>query len=477
MTANTLHTTFSETMAGQCRISDTGSRTSCRLDLDVTVAELLHPMADTVADLRGRVTVPGLAEGSAAHGTLHIAPLTRKRLRYQLDFTALDGRALHLDGWKSVSFKRPLRSMTTLPATITDESGQVVAETVVRFSIPRHLWPMLRSFRLRRNRQSHVDDLLPRWDGTPGRLEVWYTTLTDPDTGTGVWVHHELVAPSDSGPARLHGWAAVFPPDGPPVLDRFGPRDWHPPRHGWIADTSDVTISPTHLRGTAGQIEWDLHAEPSGPTLFTFPQWAWRTGVLPGAQVVPRPAERFRGAIRYQGHNLHLADAPGATAHIYGHGNARRWAWLHADLGDGDVAEVVAAVSTRPGLRRLPPLPFVRLRIGGRELPAGDTLLAALRLKADVGLPTWRVWGRSGEYWLHIEVTQPPEDTVDVDYRNPDGSPAVCHNTERAHAHLVVQRRTGGRWTTYREWTLDGTAHAEVGSGVTDGSGHERGSH
>ena len=55
-----------------------------------------------------------------------------------------------------------------------------------------------------------------RWRGQPGRLEVWYSTLTDPTTGTGFWLHTELVAPT-SGAAFLHGWAAAFPVDGPPV--------------------------------------------------------------------------------------------------------------------------------------------------------------------------------------------------------------------------------------------------------------------
>ena len=54
----------------------------------------------------------------------------------------------------------------------------------------------------------------------------------------------------------------------------------------------------------------------------------------------------------------------GAVAHIYGHGNARRWGWIHADLGHGDVLEVVTAVSRKAALRNLPPMAFVRFRCG-----------------------------------------------------------------------------------------------------------------
>ncbi|MDV6014210.1 hypothetical protein [Haloechinothrix sp. LS1_15] len=466
------HTRFSEVMAGEGTLADSPVRLPCHVDLDVEVPGLLHPGSDVHAALSGQVTLPGIAQGAEAEGTIHIAPLVRRRIRYQLDFTADDGSPLHLDGWKSVSYARPLRSMTTLPATVTDSSGTVVAEVLLRFSLTRHLLPMLRSVRIRRAQQgtdgattgTGETDLRPRWNGERGRLEVWYTTLTDQETGTGFWLHHELVAPDDGAPARLHGWAAAFPPDSTPQLGRFGPEGWRDPSNGTIVDSDGATATPDRLTGAAGQLGWDLRVESAGPTLFTFPRWAWRTKLLPGAQVVPQPAARLSGTLRYADRTLHLDGAPGATAHIYGHGNAQRWAWLHADLGDGDVAEVVAAVSTRPGLRHLPPLPFVRLRVGGIDWPCRDPLLAALRLHARIGLPSWRVWGRVGDYWLHIEVTQPPEATVDVDYCDPDDSPAVCRNSERADARIVLQRRNGRWWKVVREWELNGTAHAEVGT-------------
>jgi hypothetical protein len=311
--------------------------------------------------------------------------------------------------------------------------------------------------------------LAPRWDGTPGRLEVWYTTLTDPATGTGVWVHHELVAPTDRSPALAHGWAAVFPPGGPPVHGRFGPEPWTPPLPPQVFASGAVSLAPDRLQGQAGDLSWDLAVAGEGDPLFTFPRWSWRRELLPAAQVVPQPSVTFTGTVAYGGTQLELHQAPGATARIYGHGNALRWAWLHADLSlaggePGDVCEVVAAVSRRPGMRLLPPLPFVRLRVGGQEWPAGDPLLGALRLKARIGLPTWTVQGRLGDRRIQVEVTQRPEETLLLDYANPDGEKLVCRNSERADCVIHVDRRTGGVWARERSWHLEGTAHAEVGS-------------
>ena len=92
---------------------------------------------------------------------------------------------------------------------------------------------------------SPAPDVLPelfrsRWRGGRGRLEVWYTTLTDPATGTGVWLHHELIAPSDGGEPYAHGWAALFPPGEKPVVGRFGPGPWIPSQ-AYSCESAEVT--------------------------------------------------------------------------------------------------------------------------------------------------------------------------------------------------------------------------------------------
>lgn len=306
----------------------------------------------------------------------------------------------------------------------------------------------------------------PTLRGKAGRLEVWYATLTDPRTGTGVWIHHEVVAPADGGPPRALGWISVFPPDGPPVTERFGPGEPAAPEVGEdpaYFGTAGVRASRGLLSGDAGRIRWRLDVTEGGGPLYTFPRWVWQRRLLPAAQVVPAPDARFDGVLEVDGRRLELAAASGAVARIAGHGNAKRWAWLHADLGDGDVLELVAAVARRPLMRALPPLPLLQLRFGGRDWPA-DPLLAAPRFTARLGTPQWSVHGRVGRRRLRVEVEQRPEDCVTLRYTDPDGSTATCVNTERASAEIVLERRVGSRFEPERRWILDHTAHAEVGT-------------
>lgn len=316
----------------------------------------------------------------------------------------------------------------------------------------------------------------PRWDGRRGRLEVWYATMTDESTGTGLWVHGETVAPTaaaaddpadgaadgaEDGPAATaHGWIAVFPPDGPVEFARSdsspaAARDQAPSSTGFESEA--MYIRPDGTEGEAGELSWRIEWDASDQEpLYTMPRWAWKRELLPAAHVVAAPSMPARGWVSLAGERTEV-QGHAAAARIYGHGNARRWAWLHADLGDGDVIELVTAVSTRPVLGSLPPLTFLRMRIGGQDWPRPRIACWGLRSRLD--LPTWTVSGRTGGVEVDIRVTQPEERCVSVDYADPDGSTATCTNSESADLRLELRWQDGRS----RVWEVEGTAHAEVG--------------
>ncbi len=371
---------------------------------------------------------------------------------------------------------------------------------------------------------SQVDAFSRRWNGQSGRLEVWYATFSDPESGTGFWVHQEIVAPlADDRRPYVHGWAAFFSPEGEPVFERFGPQDVSTADHipgGRVPDVSGITCTASRLAGSAGRLKWDIDMEPidpaapapgtapgassrsssleapgasappeapeapSGPLrakpLFTFPAWSWSKEILPGCQVVPIPSARAHGFVtvstgtgdseddaedgapkgKTAKHGF-SAQARGNLAHIYGHGNARKWAWLHADLGNGEVLEFVSAVAKMPGLSNLPPLTALQLRVGGRDWPK-DSLLAAPLFKAEIAFPDFRVKGTVGRWRLRCDVHLNKKASVAVPYTDPDGSTATCTNSEISDAEIILEKR-GRSWEVARRWDLRGTAHAEIG--------------
>jgi hypothetical protein len=270
---------------------------------------------------------------------------------------------------------------------------------------------------------------------------VTYATFTDRASGTGLWLHHETVAAPEGG-HHTTAWAAVFPPDGPPTWERVDAID----------------IGRDGSKGEAGPITWDLTWDASGQrTLYTFPRWSWRRELLPASQVVPAPRVDVTGHLAWDGGSLDDVNATGGVARIFGHGNAKRWGWIHADLGDGDVMELVTAVSMRPGLNRLPPVTHVRFRLAGTDWP---TLQGpSFGLRTTLATDAWSVAGRIGRAKLSVRVSQPADRCVAIDYHDPDGATATCHNTERADIEI---RLTGGP-TGDRTWRLDGIGHSEVG--------------
>lgn len=307
----------------------------------------------------------------------------------------------------------------------------------------------------------------PKWRGEPGRVETWYATFTDARTGDGYWLHAETLATAD-GSATAHGWLAVFPHDGDPVVERFGPERIFAPAGGdaWF-DAAGCTIGPGAASGSTANLAWDLTFACAAPPLCTFPRWVFERQLLPGQQLVPAPTASFDGTVTVGGRTAVLERAYGGLAHAVSRGHARRWGWLHADLGNGDVLEVVSAVSTRAGLSLLPPMSFVQLRRDGRDWPR-DALAVAPALRGTLALPEWSVAGRVGRQRLRIEVTVPPEESVALAYTDPDGSPATCTNSCRAHCDAVLER-FAGRWRTEAVWSLRSTAHAEVGLRPEDG--------
>ena len=301
-----------------------------------------------------------------------------------------------------------------------------------------------------------------RWDGKAHRMEVWYSTFTDPATGDGYWLHYETVAPTEGNP-YAHGWAAVFPGGGPARAERFGPIPIDvasPASPEWFR-AGDAVVDGSSMAGSAGDLSWDLRYKDDGAPLFTFPKWSWEREVLPASQVVPFPTATIEGTFTIGDRAVELSDARGNLARIYSHGSAERWGWLHADLGGGDVLEIVAGAPRRRGPITLPIVPLVQLRIDGKDWPRQQLALSR-RQRARVELPDFSVTTRSGKRRLRAEVHVPPECSVVLGYTDPDGATATCTNSERAHAEIVLERWDGG-WRTERSWSRE-TAHAEIGT-------------
>src|SRR6476646_4957137 len=98
-----------------------------------------------------------------------------------------------------------------------------------------------------------------RWEGEPGHYEVWFLTLSDRGSGTGVWIRFAMHAP-DAGPADCSLWFCTMHPNGTKVATR---RTF--PIDALKEDSGPARLiigeSELSARGTAGafdDISWEL---------------------------------------------------------------------------------------------------------------------------------------------------------------------------------------------------------------------------
>jgi hypothetical protein len=325
------------------------------------------------------------------------------------------------------------------------------------------------------NQEAFNKFLSIRSNGLDPRLEVWYLTATDSQTKAGLWVHYELVT-KPTKESYLDGWIAYFPQDQSPILARSGPITIElknsEQKKALASNVKDnamlsggiLNFDGTVFKGNLGKVAFNLSVSGEFDPLFTFAKWSWEKEVLPASQIVPIPIAQVKGNITISTDNLHQEvnfDGVGGLARIFGHGSAKRWNWLHANLDQDTVLEAVVAQPKTPGLSVMPPLGFVQIKTKDFTWPK-DPVAASIFFKGHLGSEFWTLRGRVGRRRLTFEVAMPEDRCVKVGYVDPDSSTATCTNCEVSSLTAILERRYK-RWETEKIWHLQNTAHAEYG--------------
>lgn len=301
-----------------------------------------------------------------------------------------------------------------------------------------------------------------RWDGRPGRYEVWFVTVSDPDGRSGYWVRYTIRSPI-AGPAESRLWFARFDRDDPArTFGLNGPPPGAPGRIEpgalpllWGHATCEAGAARGALAGRGHHVRWDLGWETGQPTFRLLPPALDRPGLAPTRPSSPNPDARVSGRIEVDGEEVRLDRWPGQQGHLEGSRHAERWAWAScAAFGDGYAVQALAA-QTRRGPLVLPMLTFGGVRVGGRWV----------RLRGGRGkswtLGSWRISLRSRRFRLEGQVTADRRELLQARYLDPDDRPRWCHNSEVASSRFLLWERRAGSWRELAELASEGTTHAE----------------
>jgi hypothetical protein len=133
---------FKETMSGTWRPPSGGPDRAIEFTITARAGHLLRHLFDRKAELDGRLRMDGFAADVPISGELVLDPVLGKKIRYEFDFVADDGKRYRFAGQKDVAFLDVVRTMTTLPGEILAGDGSVVARADLKFDthdLPRFL--------------------------------------------------------------------------------------------------------------------------------------------------------------------------------------------------------------------------------------------------------------------------------------------------------------------------------------------------
>lgn len=313
-----------------------------------------------------------------------------------------------------------------------------------------------------------------RWDrGTPGFMEVWYSTINHPETGGGVWMRYTITAPRN-GEAFCELWGFYFDPSNKRTfagkrrfsIDVLGrERD-----EGALVRIGDSWISEHHLEGQVQDeggrtLEWSFDIEPSARCFQHIPQpLRQRVEQRVSTVCVPNLSVPFTGTVSLDGEKRIFEQVRGSQAHRWGRAHPQSWAWAHCDSFESHPDAIFEGVAARARFAGLPvpTMTFTYLRYDGRDIEF-NSLKHSLRAKSRYEMPTWAFTASNDEFKVVGAARALPERMVQVTYDDPDGSQRHCANSEIGDMGIELFHRQRGMWRHIDSLTCLRTAHLEFG--------------
>ena len=313
-----------------------------------------------------------------------------------------------------------------------------------------------------------------RWDrATPGFMEVWYSTINHPESGSGVWIRYTITAPRDGDP-YCELWGFFFDPSNKRTfagkrrfpIDVLGrARD-----DGSVVRIGDAWLSERHLEGQVEDdggrvLEWSFDIDPAARCFHHIPQpLRQRVEQRVSTLCVPNLSVPFTGSVALDGEQFIFDRVRGSQAHRWGRAHAQSWAWAHCDGFESHPDAIFEGVAARARFVGLPAptMTFTYLRYDGRDMEF-NSLKQCLRAKSRYEMPTWAFTASSDEFKIVGAARALPERMVQVSYDDPDGSQRHCANSEIADMGIELFRREKGKWRHIDSLTCLRTAHLEFG--------------
>lgn len=299
---------------------------------------------------------------------------------------------------------------------------------------------------------AHGYDFVQWTPETRGLYESNYLKANSPDGKRGLWLKHNILAPTGEHEAVLELWCVLFDKDkGRPralkqtrLMSQFD-----------IAQTSlsiqgkEVTLTAhrteTTIRDKSGKTAtWALELTPEEDPIFHLPIPRMYTASFPKKKLItPAPRLRFNGTLEFDGETVEVEDWIGIRGHNWGTEHAFSYAYGNCNLfkEDPSVCVDMFTAKIKLGPVKSPWLSGGVFRKDGEQHDFNGLRYTITR-KAIVKWPQWVVTLRDKDQTLAAEWALDPEQTVGLHYMHPDGKLSYCYNTKFADLRLRVGGET-----------------------------------
>jgi len=284
-----------------------------------------------------------------------------------------------------------------------------------------------------------------------GHYESFYLRANDPDRPLAFWLRYTIFSPAGRpGDAVGELWAVVFDGDSgkhATAKVEVPYRDCLFASGAFVVRVGDASLDGAALRGSAGDISWDLRYEGAEEPLYLLPERLYHGGFPKAKSLVALPLARFTGHVEAAGERVAVNGWVGSQNHNWGGRHTDSYAFGQV-AGFDNARESFLEVATarnRVGPVRTPNLTLLVLRHHGREY-ALTSLRRAARAKVQRAATSWTFTTSDDHVLVEGHIEAPEAAFVVLEYPNPPGGIKYCLNTKLAACELAItDRHTGAR--------------------------------
>lgn len=320
-----------------------------------------------------------------------------------------------------------------------------------------------------------------RWDldravyepGRPaGHYESFYQRANHPTRPWAFWIRYTVLVPAGR-PQDAVGelWAVFF--DGESnqhTVSRTAVpvSDCHFAQDSFDVRVGSATLGPAGLRGTTGELGWDLEYSAGPAPLLLFDDRLYEGGFPKAKTLIPAPLAVYAGHVVVGDRTVEVDGWVGSQNHNWGSRHTDRYAYGQVAGFDGAPGSFLDVATAKPvllGPVSLPWFTFLVLRHDGVEHRC-SSLVQGLRARASYRFFDWTFSARTEHADLRGHISAPASSFVGLRYGNPPGGSKQCLNTKIGTAEVALTDRATGRVTTLR------SEHGALFEILTDETGH-----